>query len=163
MRSVFCHSTCATCLANADPNSCITCNTALIPALTFYTINGTAGKCTPNIADSSTPNVVLLGTLDNKSVIGSDILDSIKMNGQIISSPGIGLNSILFKSGQMINFDTLTAADVTFNLKNLDYNHKKVYVRLNAMTTCSVNKTLKLTVAGNSSSFTSINSTVAVY
>jgi hypothetical protein len=70
VRSVFCHSTCETCLANADPNSCIDCSTALIPALTFYTINGTAGKCTPNIADSSTPNVVLLGTIDNNSIIG---------------------------------------------------------------------------------------------
>lgn len=106
---------------------------------------------------------MLLGTIDNNSIIGSNILDSIKMNGQIVSSPGIGLNSILFKAGQMINFDTLTASDVTFNLKNLDYDHKKVYVRLNAMTTCLGNKTLILTVAGNSTSFTSVTNTVTVY
>ena len=58
----------------------------------------------------------------------------------------------------MINFATLTSSNtVTFNLFNLGFNHHKVFVRLNAFSTCSgASSSLVFTVAGTPKTIPSV-------
>lgn len=59
----------------------------------------------------------------------------------------------------MLNFDTLTSNEVTFNLINLGLNHHKVFVRLNADAQCfSLDESLVLTVGGKFKNLSSVNS-----
>lgn len=58
----------------------------------------------------------------------------------------------------MIDFATLTSSNtVNFNLFNLGFNHHKVFVRLNAFSTCSgVSSSLVFTVGGTAKTIPSV-------
>ncbi len=80
----------------------------------------------------------MITSIDKDSIIGQGYLKSVIINGVNKIAIGTTLSSIAFKSGNMINFDTLTSGnDITFNLFNLGLNHHKIYVRLNAKASCA--------------------------
>ena len=119
------------------------------------------GLCTPLTSDANYPNIKLLAIIDKETTIGGDYLQSVIYNGGSFSTQGTKLSTTLFTSGSMLNFDTLTsAAEVTFNLVNLGFNHHIVFIRLNAFAACA--STLALTIGGQSMNLGSVT-TQTVY
>jgi hypothetical protein len=120
-----------------------------------------AGPCVPDIDDSTYPNMVFLTSIDKNSVIGQGFLQSVVFAGTSKSTVGTQLSSILFNAGELLNFDAITPSEVTFNLYNMGLNHHKVFVRINAFSSCSNanNQTLVVSTSG----ITRINETVSTF
>ncbi len=127
----YCHSSCSACTIKADRSKCTGCASGFTPALTYETLNP-VGLCVPNVSDSTYPNVKFLTSIDKDSVIGQGYLQSVIYNGINKTTFGTSLSSILFKTGNLLNFDSLVSTDVTFNLINLGINHHKLFIRFNA-------------------------------
>ncbi len=103
----------------------------------------------------------MLTIIDKESIIGGDYLKSVIYNGGSFSVQGTKISSVLFTTGSMLNFDTLTStAEVTFNLANVGFNHHMVFIRLNAFAACA--SALTLTISGQSWNLGSVT-TQAVY
>jgi hypothetical protein len=118
------------------------------------------GSCVPNSSNTYYPNMYYLTSIDRTTIVEMGYLKSAIFGGTLYESNGTALSSILFKSGNFLDFDSLTTSSaVTFNLFNIGFNHYKVFVRFNAKTSCvnAADTAITLTVAGTSKSFTATN------
>jgi hypothetical protein len=130
---------------------CRTCSNSFSPPLTFITISTNADAlCVPYLTDINYPRTYLLTSIDVTSIIGQGYLQSIAINGVNKTSTNTTLSSIVFNTGNLLNFDTLTAGnEVGFNLFNLGINHYKVFAKIVVSASCPTkNSQLILTVAG---------------
>ncbi len=80
-----------------------------MPAIGFNQINQTTneGPCVPDITYSSLPNMHFFTSLDKNSLIGDSILQGVRYGGLSKTTPGLKLSTILFKSGEKLDFNVL--------------------------------------------------------
>jgi hypothetical protein len=123
------------------------------------------GQCIPDIADAQIPNLYFMYSIDKSSRLGTSYLKTLTKDSTLFSMSNTAISTLIYNNAELINFDLFTSSStVRFGFSDLGFNHHKVYIRLNAYSSCSVSdgNTLEIWIDGVKRKQVDISNTIAL-